>query len=262
MANSLRDGKASFGGFFPIIVANVFPLVGFILPMSDMSLHSVYLLYWFELLTLFLVYCGCALFAQQEQSVEDYYGSSGLGSPSEVQVHEAVPPVQLHHVGFVGRGALVMCVFLLCAGALILNTLAPYDSFLAWFSVFTDPIVFLSTLGIGAAHLTYAYRNYFQSHRYREVSPEEVLIPRFYFTLLFCAVTFAWILAFAFVGAVTLSAFSQPIADVVAGAVLFGGFFGMKIWLEWIQFQTEHAIEPRGIAGWVIPASIRTRFPD
>ncbi|WP_049972249.1 DUF6498-containing protein [Haladaptatus cibarius] len=262
MADTRRDGSVSFGDFFPVLVANALPFAGLVLPNSGVRLHSVYLLYWFELLTLFLVYCGCALFAQQEQTVENLYDNSVFDSLPSIQLHRALPAVHLRNVGFVGRGALVMCVCLLCAGVLILSTLAPHDSILSWLSTLTNPIAFVSALGIVIAHLTYAYRNYFRPRRYRDLSPDEVLTPPFYFTGLFCVVTFAWILAFAFVGAFFLSATSRPVAEVVTGAILFGGFVLSKLWLEWVRFQAEHAVEPSGLAACLVPSSLRSMFPE
>lgn len=262
MTDNPQDGGALFSGFFPILLANVLPLIGFMFSNSEVDLHSVYLLYWFELLTLYLVCCGCALFAQQDQTLENLYGNSKFDTPSSVRLHRVLPPVQLHHVGFVGRGVLVMCAGLLCAGVLILNTLAPYDSLLAWFSTLSNPIVAVSALGIMIAHFTYAYQNYFQPRRYRDLSPEEVLMPPFYFTGLFCIVTFVWILTFAFIGTLLLNVTSRPVTDFVAGSILFGGFLLLKLWLEWVRFQTEHAVEPSGITAWLVPNSIGSMFPE
>ncbi|GAA0230789.1 hypothetical protein ACFFQF_14270 [Haladaptatus pallidirubidus] len=65
-----------------------------------------------------------------------------------------------------------------------------------------------------------------------------------------------------FIGAFFLSATSQPVADVVAGTILFGGFLLSKLWLEWVRFHAEHAVEPSDLAAWLVPTSLRSMFPE
>lgn len=58
---------------------------------------------------------------------------------------------------------------------MILDAIAPYDTFSGWFSVLTSPIVFVSVLGVVLAHLTYACRDYVCPRRYAELSPDDIL---------------------------------------------------------------------------------------
>jgi hypothetical protein len=263
MRASLQTEHVSVRDFVPVLFANVLPLGGLAVPGNGVQLHSVYLLYWFELLTLFLVYCGCAMLAQREYVEEPEEPSLSASWPS-VRAHRTVPPVYLRNTGYVGRAALFMGTLLLGAGTMILNTLAPYETFGGWFSVLTTPAVFVSALGIVLAHLTYAYRNYVRPRRYTEMSPDDVLWPVFCFTGLFAVLTIGWILTFTFAAAVILSATSSPgpVGRTVAGAILFGGFPLFKLWLEWIRFQAQHGIEPSGPAAWLVPSSLRSIFPE
>jgi hypothetical protein len=257
---SLHDESVSLVDFAPLLIANVLPFVGFVLPDSGVTLHSVYLLYWFELLTLYFVYCGCAFFAQQDRPEENVYNNRWFDSAPSVRLHRELPTVHLKHAGYVVKAALITTVWLLCPAVLILNTFAPNESLLS--ALFVHPIVLLSVLGIVLAHLTYAHQNYFKPRRYSTVSPDEILQPAFYFMGLFSVLTFGWILTFVIVGAFFLSATSQSITDVVAGAILFGGFPLSKLWLEWIRFRAQHAAEPSGLAAWLVPSSNPSTSPE
>jgi len=256
----LQDQSVPLGDFVPLLIANVLPFVGFLFPSSGVQLHSVYLLYWFELLTLYSVYCGCALFAQQDRPEENVYNNRWFDSLPSIRLHRALPAVHLRHTGYVVKAALITLVWLLCPAVLILNTLTPNESLLS--ALFVHPIVLLSALSIVGAHLTYAHRNYFKPRRYRAVSPDEILQPAFYFMALFSVLTFGWILTFAIVGAFVLSTTSQSVTDVVAGAILFGGFPTSKLWLERVRFRAHHAADPSGLAAWLVPSSNRSTSPE
>lgn len=61
------DDGGRFIDFTPVLVTNSLPFAEIVLSDTSITINMVFLLYWFEILTLFLVYCGCALFAQQER---------------------------------------------------------------------------------------------------------------------------------------------------------------------------------------------------
>lgn len=256
----LQDESVSLGDFLPILIANALPFVGLVLPDSGMKLHSVYLLYWFELLTLYFVYCGCALFAQQKRPEENLSLNRWFNSLPSVRFHRSFPTIHLEHTGYVVKAAFITLVWLLCPAVLVLNTLVPDESLLS--GLFVHPITLFSALGIVVAHLTYAHQNYFKPRRYSNVSPDEILQPAFYFMGLFSVLTFGWIIAFVIIGVFLQSTTPQTIVDIGAGAVLLGGFPLSKLWLEWIRFRALHADEPSGFAAWLVPSTHSSALPE
>lgn len=151
------------------------------------------------------------------------------------------------------QAALIMCAWIIGIGDWVISSHEAYGAFPSWLSAFTTPAVFVPALGIVIAHLVYVYRNYFRRHRYRELSPQGVLDGPIRLVLLFSLMIIAWFFMFALIGGLTLVMFARPVAELVAKTVLFGGFLLLKVGIEWIRFQAEHAADPSGLAAWLTP---------
>lgn len=69
MIDRRRATEDDLREFAPVLVGNALPIVGIV--WFDLLHTQAFVLYLFEILTLLVVYCGCALFAQQEMKTEE-----------------------------------------------------------------------------------------------------------------------------------------------------------------------------------------------
>lgn len=260
-----EDDGIHFIDFSPVLVANLLPFAEIVLSETGFTINMVFLLYWFEILTLFLVYCGCALFAQQEQVTdgqEENADDGVLSTLPTVQFHRSLPAVQLRNLGVSVQAALIIGVWIIGIGDWVISSHEAYGAFPSWLSAFTTPAMFVPALGIIAAHLVYVYRNYFRRRRYRELSPQGVLDGPIRLALLFSLTIIVWFFMFALIGGLTLAMFSRPAAELVAKTVLFGGFLLLKVGIEWIRFRAKHTADPSGLAAWLTPKEPRSASQD
>lgn len=267
MIDRARSDDVRLPDFAPVLVANSLPFTGIVLPNTAFSVQTVLLLYWFEMLSLFLVYCGCALFAQQEPTTDENEdeGEDGmLSNVPSVRFHRSLPAVHLRNLQVIVVAALIVGGFVTGIVDEVISSHNAYGSFPSWLSEFTAPAMFGPALAIVAAHLIYVYRDYFRPHRYREMSPQTVLDGPIRLLLLFSLMIFAWFFIFAFTGFFMLEAeaFSRPAAEFIAQIVLFGGFFLLKVGIEWIRFRAKHAAEPSGLAALLVPQEQRSTSQD
>ncbi|OIB55367.1 DUF6498-containing protein [Natrialba sp. SSL1] len=268
MIDGRRANEDDLREFAPILVGNALPIVGIV--WFDLLHTLVFVLYLFEILTLVVVYCGCALFAQQEMQTEDrdvtpvVVGSDDgyLSSLPTVPLPGPLPPVYLRSLRVIVPSLLVAGFLFVAIGDTLVGGHEAHDTFPAWLSAFREPAVFGTALTIVGSHLIYVYRNYFRPRRYTDLSPVTVLEYPVRLLLVLVPGVIGLFLTFVIVGLFTLAVASQSAADRIGLATLIGGFFLLLTVLEWAQHRAERAADPDGFAAWLVPPALRSKWGE
>ncbi|EMA29363.1 DUF6498-containing protein [Halobiforma nitratireducens] len=249
--------------FGAIALANLLPVVGYFL--FDWDYAAVFMLYWLDLVALWLVYCGFALFAQQRSHYEereqpvlikplggDFWGNT----PRKIG---PLPPIYPRNL----RVIIPSCVFIMFAifvgGAALLegttdggmpgSTTGDLLAFLANFSVFTSAPIFAAALLFIVIHIVTAYRIYIRSQQYEEISAYIILeLPARFILVYVCGLM---LLVFVFLIGLLIAEFVG--SDTFAAVLPYVLFVTLKLTLERGRFHAERSAPADGFPSWFLP---------
>lgn len=268
MTGFARDARPD-AEFVPILLANVLPVAG--IGLFGWTFTTVFVLYWFDLLTLLLVYGACSLFAQRpivvegrdmrlawvaERGPDDRWGEPSKG----VRLSERLPPIFAQNVRLLVPNLVLGLALVLAAGGVVLNFLHGHPAgSLRWLSELS---ALPATTLVGAAatagsHCFDVYRSYFRDKRYERLSAHMALeIPIRPIILLFVASVVGF-LGISSIAIAVDAVIGESAADWTLVSLGVGGFLLVKLLIEWGRFRAEDEDDADGVGVWFTPEDPR-----
>lgn len=246
-------------GFAPVLATNLLPVAGVL--WLDWNLSTLYLFYWIDLLGLLVVYAGCALFARGDIVTEGrrvtlpgigedgYWGEGWFDEFRPITVHGRLPPAQPRNVGVVAA-SLFFGLHFLTFGYFVLDDFLGNGRGLV---ALQSPMVLGALLVAVGTHVHEAHQRYFEPGRYESLSPQTVLDVPIRVVAVLAAGVVVWVnvtLFSAFLVAVTVS---SDLADAWFLTMIYGGWFAIKIGVEWGRYRAEQSDDPGWLARLLAP---------
>ncbi|MFC4245401.1 DUF6498-containing protein [Natribaculum luteum] len=254
--------------FGAIALANLLPIIGYFV--LDWEFTAVFMLYWVEIVALWLVYCGFALFAQRRSNYEDREQQiliAPLGdkfwsdNPRKIG---PLPPVYSRNL----RVIIPSCVFMMLAsfvlGSALLEgttdrgmpgaTVGDPAAFFANFSVLTSLPIFGTAVLFVLIHFVTIYRIYVRSRQYEETSAYSMLELPARFILVYLGGLIMLVFVF-FIGLLIAEFIAS---DSLAGVLPYVLFVTLKLALERGRFHAERSAPDDGFPSWFVPNELRS----
>lgn len=255
-----EDNRFEFGA---IVLVNLLPIVGYFV--FDWEYTAVFILYWVDIVALWLVYCVCALFAQQRSHYEEREQPiliKPLGdrfwsdTPRKIG---PLPPIYPRNLRVIIPTSVLILFASFAGGAALLEgnpdegmprtTVGDPVAFLADFSVVTSSPIFGTALLFIVLHIVTAYRIYIRPRQYEETSAYSVLELPTRFILVYLGGLMVFVFAFL-VGLLIAEVIDS---DLFAEVFLYGLFVTLKLALEWGRFHAERSAPADGFPSWFAP---------
>lgn len=248
--------------FGVIALANLLPIIGYFV--FDWEYTAVFMLYWIDVVALWAVYCGCALFAQRRSQYEEREQPiliTPLGdrfwsdTPRKIG---PLPPIYLRNLRVIIPSSVFIMFASFVGGAALLagisdkgmpgTTMGDPVAFLATFSVFTSPPIFGTALLFLGTHVVTAYRIYIRPRQYKETSAYAVLELPARFILVYLGGLMVYI--FAFLVGLLIAEFIA--SDSLARVPPYVLFVTLKLTLERGRFHAERLAPADGFPSWFV----------
>lgn len=250
------SGRNENTGFILIGTANTLPVAGYFL--LGWSFTIVALLFWLEAVTVLLFYAGLAMFATPESRIEERERIAPLGpiggryfSEKPRRLVSFIPPVYPKNLRFIIPTTGIGMLIATGAGGGVtvwgIGRRSPLDGdvtdFLALFTAFERPLVFVIGLAIVVTHLVTLSRYYFGTERYQELTAHmalEVQTKYYALYLYFFLAMALYALATFFVIGLTLPAIVPDSTSLMIWeGVVAGTFLAVKLLFERSRFRGE-----------------------
>ncbi|NGM71007.1 hypothetical protein G6M89_18690 [Natronolimnobius sp. AArcel1] len=254
--------------FGAIALANLLPVVGYFV--FSWGYTAVFLLYWVDIVALWLVYCGCALFAQRRSHYEEREQQiliQPLGDQFWSDTPRTIgplPPIYPRNLRVIIPTGVFIVLASFVLGAALLertpgegmpgHTVGNPEAFLANFSVLTSPSLFGTALLFIAIHIATTYRIYIRPQKYKEMSAYSILELPARFILIYLGGLMMLIPVF-FVGLLIAEFISS---DSLAGVLPYALFVTLKLALERGRFHAERSAPADGFPSWFVPDDPRS----
>jgi len=261
----IKGDRFEFG---VIALVNLLPIVGYFV--FDWEYTAVFLLYWVDIVVLWLVYCGCALFAQRRSHYEEREQPiliKPLGdrfwseNPRKIG---PLPPIYPRNLRVIIPSSIAIMFASFALGAALLEgdpdkgmpgtTMGDPMAFLANFSVFTSPPIFGAALLFIVIHTVTAYRIYIRPRQYEETSAYSTLELPARFILVYLGGLMVCVFAFL----VGLLIAELIVSDSVARVFPYVLFVTLKVALERGRFYAERLAPANGFPSWFVPNEPRS----
>lgn len=265
VAERIGDGDDDARREFALLVlVNAIPITGLV--WFDWEFFVLYLFYWIDIAALIVVYAGCALFAQRTVTTEGrnftlLWVSSDSGrderqceDPWTIEIHPRLPPLYPRNLGLTlvnGFGLLIFAVFF---------GYAVVDDFVGWEharSELTSPLVLASLVAVVGSHVGHAYRTYFRSGRYEDVSAHTIFEIPARIILLLAFVVPMWIIVTVLLTAFVQEGVSESISLQFGFVVLVGLWVLIRATIDWGRLRAERLEDPGRLASWFAPEDPR-----
>ncbi|WP_226023520.1 DUF6498-containing protein [Halomicrobium salinisoli] len=259
MIRPRRSDADGLAGFAPVLATNLLPVAGVL--WLGWNLSTLYLFYWVDLLALLVVYAGCSLFAQGKIVTdgrrvrlpgigEDGYAGEGwLDQLRPITVHGRLPPVYPRNVGVVAMSLVFGLVFLTFGYGLLDTLLGGGRSTVA----LQSPMVLGSLFVAAGSHVYEAHQRYFEPGRYESLSPQTVLDVPLRVVAVLGSAMLLWMGITLFSAFFIATAVSSEAATAAFLAMVYGGWFAIKIGVEWGRFSAEQSTDPGWLARLLAP---------